>query len=114
MIDLDGLKAVNDSRGHQAGDALITTAATALRTGAGDGHRIARYGGDEFAVYVEGAEETDLSDLVGRYADALDAAGVEASIGAAPVVVGAPGTAIGLALEQADASMYATKVSRRR
>ncbi|MDH2416631.1 GGDEF domain-containing protein [Nocardioides sp. CER19] len=113
MIDLDGLKAVNDSRGHQAGDALITTAATALRTAALPGHRVARYGGDEFAVYVEDAVAADLPALVSRYADALAAAGVEASIGAAPVVLGAPGTAIELALEEADASMYARKVSRR-
>ena len=114
MIDLDGLKRVNDTQGHQAGDALIATAAAALRTAAADWDRVARYGGDEFAVYCEDASPRDLAELEARYAKALEAAGVEASIGAAPVLVSAPGTAIRRALEQADASMYARKAGRRR
>lgn len=114
MIDLDGLKRVNDTQGHQAGDALIATAAAALRGAAADGERVARYGGDEFAVYAEDTGRSDIPELEERYAKALDAAGVEASIGSAPVLVGAPGTAIRRALEEADASMYARKGSRRR
>jgi diguanylate cyclase (GGDEF)-like protein len=114
MIDLDGLKLVNDTQGHQAGDALIAAAAAALRSAAVEGARIARYGGDEFAVYVEDVGASELADLEERYAKALDAAGIEASIGAAPVLVAAPGTAVRRALESADASMYARKGSRRR
>lgn len=113
MVDLDDLKRVNDTDGHRAGDALIAAAAAALRTAAVDGARIARYGGDEFAVIVEGGAAVDPEAVVRRYTDALAAAGVSASVGAAPVLVGAPGTALERALSEADVAMYAVKLRRR-
>jgi diguanylate cyclase len=114
MIDLDDLKAVNDREGHQAGDTLITTAGIALRSAALDDDRIARYGGDEFAVYVEGEAVADLARVADHYAAALAAAGVAASVGAARVVPGGkPGTCVERALAEADSAMYASKLRRR-
>ncbi len=52
MIDVDGLKAVNDTYGHQAGDAVLTTVAGVLST---DGTIAGRYGGDEFVAVLTGA-----------------------------------------------------------
>lgn len=58
MMDLDGLKHANDSRGHQAGDELLKGLARALRQVAPDGDAF-RVGGDEFAVVLEGCTSLD-------------------------------------------------------
>ncbi|HEV3087144.1 MAG TPA: GGDEF domain-containing protein [Candidatus Elarobacter sp.] len=55
MIDLDGLKAINDRFGHAAGDKALATAARCLRERAGAGGTIYRIGGDEFAGIWDGA-----------------------------------------------------------
>lgn len=51
-MDLDGLKRVNDTRGHAEGDRSIRRAAAILRDSLRDSDIIARFGGDEFAVLV--------------------------------------------------------------
>ena len=56
MLDLDGVKFVNDSLGHAVGDELITTCSAALRERLRETDIIARLGGDEFAVILP--EET--------------------------------------------------------
>jgi diguanylate cyclase (GGDEF)-like protein len=50
MIDVDGLKAVNDRGGHRAGDAALVRVAEALRGAARRTDVAARWGGDEFAL----------------------------------------------------------------
>jgi diguanylate cyclase (GGDEF)-like protein len=60
VVDLDGFKAVNDSRGHPAGDEILGLVATAIRANLRAEDLASRYGGDEFVVYladcsVEGA-----------------------------------------------------------
>lgn len=61
FIDLDGLKNVNDTLGHSAGDALLIDAARVLTGVFGDADVIARVGGDEFAVLelVDGEETAE-------------------------------------------------------
>jgi diguanylate cyclase (GGDEF)-like protein/PAS domain S-box-containing protein len=59
-LDLDGFKAVNDTLGHDAGDELLAAVAVRLRTCVARlGHRIARVGGDEFALLVAPASGPD-------------------------------------------------------
>ena len=62
MLDLDGLKAANDTRGHLCGDALITSASAAISSSLRGSDVKGRYGGDEFVVILpetpaEGAEQ---------------------------------------------------------
>ncbi len=56
MADLDAFKAYNDTLGHPAGDALLARIAAAMRDSLRDGDSVYRYGGDEFAVLLPGAD----------------------------------------------------------
>ena len=53
MLDLDGLKAINDTLGHQAGDDCLRTLADAIRSTCRSYDRGYRVGGDEFAVILD-------------------------------------------------------------
>ncbi|MXO90022.1 putative bifunctional diguanylate cyclase/phosphodiesterase [Pontixanthobacter aquaemixtae] len=68
MMDLDKFKRVNDTLGHQAGDALLIEVAERLRSIVGDRGKIARLGGDEFQVLI--ADEDDRGKL-GELADKI-------------------------------------------
>jgi len=52
LLDLDGFKSVNDTHGHDAGDALLIQVASRLKTVVGDSGIPARLGGDEFVVIL--------------------------------------------------------------
>lgn len=67
MADIDHFKRFNDSHGHEAGDALLTTVAATLQAHFRDGDIVCRYGGEEFTIIAPGA---DL-DLIRRRAEAL-------------------------------------------
>lgn len=70
FIDLDGVKHVNDTRGHQVGDALLMDAARVLNSVFRETDVIGRIGGDEFAVF----ELLDATDGPGNGSERLQAA----------------------------------------
>ena len=59
-LDLDGLKGVNDTWGHEAGDRLIKGFARCLADAFTEPHFLARIGGDEFCVIMEGVTEDEV------------------------------------------------------
>jgi len=66
MADVDGLKVVNDSFGHVAGDRLLQRAATVLLETFRADDVVARIGGDEFVVLVPGANEAEVEEMLAR------------------------------------------------
>lgn len=73
MLDLDGLKQVNDSQGHQAGDERLQALARAIEATYRDGDHAFRTGGDEFAVVLPGTRSVVALEFVQRLATALEA-----------------------------------------
>ena len=76
FIDLDGLKAINDTHGHNAGDEAIRLTAQALRDAARESDVVARIGGDEFLVVGRAPVGVgDIQALVDRLQRAVTSAG---------------------------------------
>lgn len=109
VVDVDGLKAVNDAHGHAAGDDLLRRCAAAINSVTRDRDAAARLGGDEFAVLLIEADGVGAAEFTARLAETLDAAGVAASIGFA---TRKPGEGLRGAAVEADAHMYETKRAR--
>lgn len=115
IADLDGLKAVNDTHGHDAGDELLQAAADVLRRAAPHGSVVARLGGDEFGILVVGGAGSgdDLAARVRRGAERhplVRGHAVSLSIGMAACP---PLTSVEDALVEADAASAADKSARR-
>jgi diguanylate cyclase (GGDEF)-like protein len=118
LIDLDRFKEINDSLGHHCGDLLLRALAPRLRDVVSDSGTAARIGGDEFGVFLPGA---DCAGAV-RVAEAILAAlrqpmvikGQPLDVGASIGIALCPGHAddpIAM-LQCADIAMYAAKRSR--
>jgi diguanylate cyclase (GGDEF)-like protein/PAS domain S-box-containing protein len=69
--DVDGLKLVNDTLGHDHGDNLLLAAARVLRESFREGDLVARIGGDEFSVLLPNATEPDVENACQRIQEAV-------------------------------------------
>lgn len=109
-LDLDDLKAVNDSRGHAAGDQLLIDTARVLQEAVRAADVVARLGGDEFAVLAVQTNGPAALREVDRLQSRLVADGITASIGMADRE--ATGS-LRAAWAAADRNMYEAKRRRR-
>lgn len=66
LVDIDGLKTVNDTLGHAAGDAVITRLAATLRESVRNGDVAARIGGDEFLIVAPDCN-AEVAQLIARH-----------------------------------------------
>jgi diguanylate cyclase (GGDEF)-like protein/PAS domain S-box-containing protein len=72
LLDIDGFKFVNDSLGHQTGDALLVAVAERIEAVSRADATVARLGGDEFVVLVEGlTDDTEVHPVVARLLEAM-------------------------------------------
>jgi diguanylate cyclase (GGDEF)-like protein len=115
FLDLDGFKAINDTYGHAVGDALLTVVAERLLRATRSRDVVARHGGDEFLLLIEGIDDpamlhklvrrmrrsvTRPTDIDGRSLRPAASVGVVTSIsGETPAEL----------LRRADAAMYRAK-----
>jgi diguanylate cyclase (GGDEF)-like protein/PAS domain S-box-containing protein len=119
-IDLDNLNAVNDSFGHQAGDAVLVEVARRLRDAVRAIDTVARVGGDEFVVLFDGVDDEDeVENLSTRVHARLESEGIAVDdslvniSASAGTVVARPDESGTHLLGRADAAMYEVKDERR-
>lgn len=110
FLDLDQLKLINDTQGHQAGDQTLKLTAQLVKKSLRAHDCVARLGGDEFAVLLPDASLSDAHELSERLQQALSEKGISASIG---VATKSEAGALQKALELADARMYENKLAKR-
>lgn len=72
FVDLDNFKQVNDTLGHPTGDRLLVRVAEALQACLRDADTVARVGGDEFVILLEGDLRGEGGEALRRIWDALD------------------------------------------
>jgi diguanylate cyclase (GGDEF)-like protein len=116
LIDIDGLKRINDERGHAAGDEALRTIARAINATMRVTDFGARWGGDEFAIVAPNSVRRSAQRLgqrllghVSRQARARDAA-VTISVGVATLEPQSqPSATVEWLLNAADAALYRAK-----
>lgn len=120
FIDLDHFKAVNDTGGHAAGDALLKQVAETIRDTLAPGDMLARLGGDEFAVVLNSTVPGDAESAAGAIIDSVrmlefqwngQVHRIGASIGLTPF--GPDCGEVDEIIARADAACYAAKAAGR-
>ncbi|WHO37976.1 EAL domain-containing protein [Sphingobium sp. AP49] len=119
IVDVDNFKAINDTVGHDGGDALLCAFAERLRAAVAEGDLVARTGGDEFALVIGARSEKAVERIAQNIFDQLrvpiDHGGrlleCGASIGAS--LIPRDGTTRSEIMKAADIALYAAKTGGR-
>ena len=122
-LDLDSFKPINDNFGHQKGDQVLRDLSALFRENLRVGDVAARYGGDEFLIFVQGGGRAEAELLAGRLQEAVEGyepgllhprlgalhLGVSIGSGCFP----ADGTDFPALIAAADTHMYREKTERK-
>ncbi|MDQ7789134.1 MAG: PocR ligand-binding domain-containing protein [Eubacteriales bacterium] len=118
VCDVDGLKLINDTLGHEAGDGLLSAAAGIIQSTFRDGDIVSRIGGDEFAVVLPSAPEAVIESACRKIRDRVTAYNhshtelpLSMSVGFAIGDTSGPVTINDL-FKEADNNMYREKLHR--
>lgn len=113
MVDIDHFKDYNDRHGHQRGDALLRTVASAISSAVRQGDVVYRYGGEEFSVLLLGADAATAAAVAERIRHAVRNATAHLGPDSVTVSVGVATQSAPLIdatlLDHADAALYAAK-----
>lgn len=115
LCDVDGLKLVNDTLGHRAGDALLIAAANVCRDSFRAGDMVARVGGDEFAVLLPNTDRSGVEKASRRIRDNVvkhnkSNPDLSLSLSVGFAVSADPSVKLGNLFKEADNSMYREKL----
>jgi diguanylate cyclase (GGDEF)-like protein len=118
LVDIEGLRRVNEGWGHLEGDRCLREVALTMERSVRTTDRCFRWGGDEFVLVLPGSSRTVADDVLGRMAEnveqsctAPDGRGIELTWGAAEITVG---TSAEDALARADVALLERKTEKRR
>ncbi|WP_417348595.1 diguanylate cyclase [Ferrimonas sp.] len=112
LLDLDRFKAINDTEGHQAGDAVLSQVAQCLKDNLRKVDHLGRWGGEEFLVICSGTEESGAAQLAEKLrvkvAELPQPVGrsVTVSLGVAQA---RPGEKLNQLISRVDAALYRSK-----
>ena len=116
FVDLDGFKKVNDTAGHEAGDALLCSVARRLASCVAEDDTLARVGGDEFVIVVSSYDDT--ADLIALARQILETVAVPFAVADNEYYLGASigislfpedGQDVPTLMRNADSAMYSAK-----
>jgi len=117
FVDLDGLKMINDTFGHRAGDEALIQVANLLSKGVRHSDVVARIGGDEFGILLEASDEDAAHETATRLVDQIcscefmhDGDPLPLSVAIGVGMIDAFDTAEKV-MERADEAMYARKAA---
>ncbi len=116
LFDIDRFKAINDGRGHSAGDAVIREVAERLAAGMREHDLCARWGGDEFIILIDDCSTESLAAVSARLIEALRTRPVQISPDAKLRITASvggclldDGETLDAAAHRADVALYAAK-----
>ena len=117
FVDVDGLKIINDSFGHRAGDEALIQVANLLATGVRHSDVVARIGGDEFGILLESSDEEAAHETAGRLINQIsgcdfthDGEALPLSVAIGVGMIDSLDTAEAV-MERADEAMYRRKAA---
>jgi len=117
FVDLDGLKMINDTFGHRAGDEALIQVANLLASGVRHSDVVARIGGDEFGILLEASDEEAAHETATRLVDQIcscefihDGEPLPLSVAIGVGMIDALDTAEAV-MERADEAMYLRKAA---